>query len=506
MHRAGAWICRHGIHGLSGTVFHPETWGRWREKDWRGTWKKSHTATQYWGGGVYGYGKAKRERHQVESSTLAMDDGPEIPPFFICSISLQIMKDPVTVSTGVTYDRDSICRWFSAYGRSTCPVTNQPLADLSLTPNTTLLRLIQSWIADHSPAPRPPAVTPRSAVDVLAVLDLVGELRKPEGQRKAMRRIRALVQEDDDYTACMEEAGVASLVSQLVRGPSSGVSEASAAVGDDPAAMADEATSLLHLISPSSECLKKISECRDGELISALSCVIQRGGYQARIHAALLLRSVFDVVDDRYKADLQLDLFDGVVEILKDQNSHRSATMAALSVLMEVVSYGRNRARAVEAGTVAVLVELLLEDGGDRRKCEMMLAVLELLCQRAEGRSALLEHPAGVASVAEKMLSVSQAATDRAVRVLLPVSRFCGGSGVVEEMMAVGAVAKLCMVVQAGGGRRTREKARQIFATHIKGLPNQADLQRKKHSKTHGEDRQEEAAAAPPALAFPLPN
>uniref|UniRef100_A0A0D3GC55 U-box domain-containing protein n=1 Tax=Oryza barthii TaxID=65489 RepID=A0A0D3GC55_9ORYZ len=33
-------------------------------------------------------------------------------PDFLCSISMELMEDPVTVATGVTYDRRSIERWF----------------------------------------------------------------------------------------------------------------------------------------------------------------------------------------------------------------------------------------------------------------------------------------------------------------------------------------------------------------------------------------------------------
>lgn len=38
-------------------------------------------------------------------------DEIEVPKYFICPISLQIMKDPVTTITGITYDRDSIEHW-----------------------------------------------------------------------------------------------------------------------------------------------------------------------------------------------------------------------------------------------------------------------------------------------------------------------------------------------------------------------------------------------------------
>ncbi|XWS52788.1 hypothetical protein CRYUN_Cryun11dG0102400 [Craigia yunnanensis] len=34
-------------------------------------------------------------------------DEIEIPQYFVCPISLQIMKDPVTVVTGITYDKEN---------------------------------------------------------------------------------------------------------------------------------------------------------------------------------------------------------------------------------------------------------------------------------------------------------------------------------------------------------------------------------------------------------------
>jgi hypothetical protein len=68
----------------------------------------------------------------------------DVPSFFVCPISLEIMKDPVTVSTGITYDRESIEKWLISKKNKTCPVTKQQLSDYTdLTP--TLRRLIQAW-------------------------------------------------------------------------------------------------------------------------------------------------------------------------------------------------------------------------------------------------------------------------------------------------------------------------------------------------------------------------
>lgn len=71
----------------------------------------------------------------------------EIPQFFLCPISLQIMKDPVTTITGITYDRESIEQWLkSSEDSAFCPITKQVLPrDSDLTPNVMLRRYIQAW-------------------------------------------------------------------------------------------------------------------------------------------------------------------------------------------------------------------------------------------------------------------------------------------------------------------------------------------------------------------------
>ncbi|KAL4338346.1 hypothetical protein AHAS_Ahas12G0201000 [Arachis hypogaea] len=58
------------------------------------------------------------------------------------------MKDPVTVSTGITYDRESIETWLFSDKNKTCSVTKQQLSssDFSdLIPNHTLGGLIHLW-------------------------------------------------------------------------------------------------------------------------------------------------------------------------------------------------------------------------------------------------------------------------------------------------------------------------------------------------------------------------
>eukprot|EP00250_Pteridium_aquilinum_P001304 c11516_g1_i1 orf=300-2657(+) len=82
------------------------------------------------------------------------------PEEFRCPISLQLMSDPVIISSGQTYERVCIEKWFEE-GHDTCPKTQQKLAHLDVTPNYCVKGLIMSWCERHSiPIPTPPSPPP----------------------------------------------------------------------------------------------------------------------------------------------------------------------------------------------------------------------------------------------------------------------------------------------------------------------------------------------------------
>ncbi|CAM8985169.1 unnamed protein product [Rhodiola kirilowii] len=77
-------------------------------------------------------------------SSSEMDVRGSVPEEFICPLSKEMMKDPVVVSTGKTYDRASIQEWLKA-GNQTCPSTQQVLSHRLLTPNLVVRDLIEKW-------------------------------------------------------------------------------------------------------------------------------------------------------------------------------------------------------------------------------------------------------------------------------------------------------------------------------------------------------------------------
>uniref|UniRef100_M4ETP8 RING-type E3 ubiquitin transferase n=1 Tax=Brassica campestris TaxID=3711 RepID=M4ETP8_BRACM len=63
---------------------------------------------------------------------------------FFCPLSLEVMNDPVIVSSGQTYEKAFIKRWIDL-GLKVCPKTRQTLTHTTLIPNYTVKALISNW-------------------------------------------------------------------------------------------------------------------------------------------------------------------------------------------------------------------------------------------------------------------------------------------------------------------------------------------------------------------------
>jgi len=68
----------------------------------------------------------------------------QVPMHFSCPITFELMRDPVFIASGHTYDRRSITKWFQQ-GHKTCPSTGQRLRNTEITPNFALRNAILEW-------------------------------------------------------------------------------------------------------------------------------------------------------------------------------------------------------------------------------------------------------------------------------------------------------------------------------------------------------------------------
>ncbi|GLT90136.1 hypothetical protein SLE2022_080830 [Rubroshorea leprosula] len=390
----------------------------------------------------------------------------DVPPFFLCPISLEIMKDPVTVSTGITYDRESIEKWLYSVKNTSCPVTKQVIADRELTPNHTLRRLLQSWCVLNSSNGIERIPTPKPPINKAQIAKLLTDAKSPQQQRKCLRRLQSIAVENATNKRCIEAAGAVEFLAAIVINSNS-MEESSEGV--DSTRPTDEAISILYHLQLSEAGLQNLLG-KNSDFVECLTRVMQRGTYESRAYAALLLKSLLEVADPMQLTGLKPQLFIEAIQILQDQISYQ-ASKAILQLLINVCPWGRNRVKAVEAGGVPVLIDLLL-NSTEKRACEMILTVLEMMCGCAEGRAKLLGHAAGLAVVSKKILRVSQVASERAVRILLVVSKFCATPSVLQDMLQLGVVSKLCLVLQVDCSSKIKERAIEVLKLHARAWKN----------------------------------
>ncbi|KAK6138455.1 hypothetical protein DH2020_027775 [Rehmannia glutinosa] len=381
----------------------------------------------------------------------------DIPCYFLCPISMQLMKDPVTISTGISYDRENIEKWLFVCRNTTCPVTKQPLFTTDLTPNHTLRRLIQAWCTLNALERIP---TPKPSFDRSQILKLLNEAKNsPKSQLVCLQRLRSVAHGSEiGRNHLQSAAGAVDFLLSVVR-------------RSDDVVSRDEALGVLLEMDLSDPDLKTFfsdnnNNNNGGDILDPLIQVLENGNCRDRGRAISLLKSAFDVADPAHLIGSRPEIFTQAVHILRDKISAQ-ATKAALKLLMELCPWGRNRIKAVQSGAVSVLIELLLDQTAvDRRSCELILTVLDQLCSCAEGRAELLRHGAGLAVVSKKILRVSHAASDKGVRVLGSISKYSGNSRVLQEMLQVGVVSKLCLVLQVETNPKTKERAKEILRLH----------------------------------------
>lgn len=402
-----------------------------------------------------------------------MDDSSsiEVPRLFLCPISLEIMRDPVTAATGMTYDRRSIERWLLVDGHTTCPVTQlqlqlqlPPDAAASLTPNHTLRRLIQSW-SEATGGAIDLIPTPRAPLDRTDVAELLGDLSVRQQRLDVLKKVAGLAGESESNRRCMGRAGVPAKMAEILM-------ETSKIDGEEVSLALD----VLCVLRVSPEDWKPVVDGAGNRVIDTMVRILMHGRDEVKSTAMLILKSIVEAANRGTLEKLSPLFFQSVLCSIRDdvgggRTSSSSTTHAALKILVHVSQWGRNRVKIVEAGGVWASVELELAaaegDERRRRRTELNLALLRQLCERAEGRAELVRHAAGIAVVAKRVLRVSAAASEQGVAILCAVGRcLATEERVVREMLDVGAVAKLVLVLQANFSPRAKDKARWVLMLH----------------------------------------
>lgn len=69
----------------------------------------------------------------------------QVPSEFLCPITHEVMREPVTCGDGFTYEKQAITEWFMA-GKFTSPMTNAILNDTEYKMNQELRNAIHQFL------------------------------------------------------------------------------------------------------------------------------------------------------------------------------------------------------------------------------------------------------------------------------------------------------------------------------------------------------------------------
>ncbi|XP_010925800.1 U-box domain-containing protein 21-like [Elaeis guineensis] len=390
-----------------------------------------------------------------------------IPTHFRCPISLELMKDPVTASTGITYDRQSIETWIEL-GNQTCPVTNQALKSQDLIPNHSLRRMIQDWcVANRSsgieriPTPRIPA-TPTQVSELLSEIALSSREGDRRRCRELVAKIKALGMESERNRLCIASCGSGRILSNSFRELARG-----STVNSTTGVMEEILSAVVGLFPLDSEAHRHIGA---PESLEAIVSILKTGDLGGKLNAVLVLKELVASVDaEQINVVAETDgLIEALVKLVEKPISPQTTKASLVATFYLVSSSERTAERFVEMGLVSLLLEILVD--WEKSMYEKALGVLDGVLDYKRGREMAYDHSLTVPVLVKKMFRVSDMATGFAVSALW---KLCmnykkeggdrAGEGFLVEALEVGAFQKLLLLLQVGCNGTTKEKASELL-------------------------------------------
>lgn len=388
-----------------------------------------------------------------------LDLGIQIPYHFRCPISLELMRDPVTVCTGQTYDRASIESWVSIGNNTTCPVTRAPLSDFTLIPNHTLRRLIQEWCVANRSNGVERIPTPKQPADPTSVRALLSQASATSGahvsvrsRAAALRRLRGFARDSDKNRVLIAAHNAGEILVRILFSDD--------VVVDSPSSeLLSESLALL-VMFPMTD---PESIASDPGRVEFLTRLLFDSSIETRVNAAAMIEMV---LTGSKSADLKETIsnsesvFEGVLDLLRNPISSRRALKIGIKTLFALCLSKNTRHIAVSSGAPEILIDRLAADF-DRCDTERALATVELLCRSPEGCAAFGEHALTVPLLVKTILRVSDRATEYAAGALLALCT--AEERWREEAAAAGVVVQLLLMVQSECTERAKKKAQKLL-------------------------------------------
>ncbi|XP_042000406.1 U-box domain-containing protein 11-like [Salvia splendens] len=367
-----------------------------------------------------------------------------IPDDLRCPISLELMRDPVVVATGQTYERCYIQRWVDC-GNTTCPKTRQKLQNLTLTPNYVLRSLISQWCLKHD------VVQPTSLVkgrlkrsdgsfrdargDIAAIEALVCRFasRCVEEIRAAVAEIRLLSKRSTDNRILLAEAGAIPILVNLL-------------TCNDAEIQDNAVTSILNLsIYDENKELIMLANA-----VPSVVQVLREGSAEAKENAAATLFCL-SLADENKITIGASGAIPALVDLL--QNGSSRGKKDAATALFSLCIYQGNKGRAVRSGIVAALIKMLTDSSS---MVDEALTILSVLASHHEAKTALVRGSM-IPVLTELLRTELPRCRENAVAILLSLCR--RDSVNLACLSRLGAATALSELVESGTERAKMKAA-----------------------------------------------
>ncbi|XP_057781001.1 U-box domain-containing protein 9 [Salvia miltiorrhiza] len=316
--------------------------------------------------------RAMRELRLKRSGGLTACDGETaagaVPEEFKCPLSMELMRDPVIIASGQTFDRPFIQKWLKS-GNRTCPRTQQVLSHTILTPNHLIRGMIVQWCKMHG-IKLPESVDytneePLAEVDRARFLSLLKKMSSASrlDQREAAKEFRLLTKRTPSFRALFGESldAIPQLLSPLSQTKHDGEPH--------PDLQEDLITTLLNL-SIHDNNKKLVAETPT--VIPLLMDALRSGTIETRSNAAATLFTLSALDSNKAligKSGALMPLID-----LLDEG-HPSTMKDVASAIFNLCIILENKARAVKNGAVPVILKKL----ESRIHVDELLSILAML-------------------------------------------------------------------------------------------------------------------------------
>ncbi|KAM3386508.1 hypothetical protein ACQJBY_009841 [Aegilops geniculata] len=299
--------------------------------------------------------------------TRSANEAESVPAHFLCPISSKIMRDPVVVESGQTYDRRYIAEWFSA-GNQMCPQTQQVLLNTTLIPNLLIRSLIAEWCTENGFALSPlenqeedhTCNSEQRTFD--EIFNKITSSSNSTERKQAIKGLRLLTKRSSEFRAVLEERPDSISQMTFARFSNPGLQ-------NDPQVVEDMVTIILNFSLHDSN--KKIIG-DDPEAIPFLIWALKSGDMGSRSNSAAAIFTLSALDSNKEKIG---EL--GAIEPLIDLLEHGSiiAKKDAASAIFNLCMLHENRSIATRSGIVDVAIRAI----GDQSLVEEFLAILALL-------------------------------------------------------------------------------------------------------------------------------